>query len=285
MSWASVEDLISDLNLKSDPFEIKSIRSEIKEKLTRVHPDTTSGTYESKQSKDLTYKFTEALNFLDDQNNNSKELISISQVSAITKAVSEALNKTKTPSLDEARNSFLTEYKSSQSSKLMMPRVGSGVFGSVCAFLFTFSGQLKEHPILGALTKDPKFYESLSAMIVISGIFFVSTWMLEWMENAKIEQLMSWKNKKEIFGKMLSEIKEHSNFDNEDNSFIKFTINDVSRHVRRRVRQNQAEKIAKLYLQELTERGVIKESKVKSIEPTFEISKQLADELIFNHRF
>ena len=33
MSWASVDELISDLNLKSDPDDTQSIRSEIKEKL------------------------------------------------------------------------------------------------------------------------------------------------------------------------------------------------------------------------------------------------------------
>lgn len=286
MSWASVTELISDLHLKSKPDDILSIRSEIKEKLTKVHSDTTNGTYESKESENLTYKLTGALNFLDDQNNKSNQLINIEQFSAITKVFSEALSKKETPSLEEVKNNFLTQYKSSQSAKFSLPRMGSGVFGGVCAFLFTFSGQLKDHPLIGKAASNPEFYNGLVGMFIIAGIFFISTWMLEWIENSKVEQLMSGKMKNKIFGNMLSEILRYSNQDIEKNVPIRFTLTDLSHQIeRKRISQNQSEKIAKLHLQELSERGVIKEAEIQSIDPTYEINSNLAKEVMQKYRF
>src|SRR4051812_9688786 len=104
MQWTSISELVKDLNLESDSSDESSIKSEIRKRLSLIHPDKNNGQFISDGVKEQFYVLTQALDFLEVKEKESQSLIAITQSSALIQAITNALVPTKEERLNQERN-------------------------------------------------------------------------------------------------------------------------------------------------------------------------------------
>ncbi len=314
MKWISIEEMVKELNLDIDLSDKTDIKSEIRKQLSLIHPDKNNGQFSSDSAKERFNKLTLALEYLEEQKSESQSLILRNQFLAIIHAINDAFSPFKEEALGRARAECHNAYKLARKKKYILPRLSSGIFAACCGFIITFAEQLKTHPFLTYSRLErcsaaefylresvkPESYETLQKaseicadarmksilpillfLFFLSSLFFLLTWVSERVDNARSEWLLSEEGLRTILRQVL--LKKCDDQEIEDK--IKFTKRDLESEIIRyytfktKVRSSLAEKTAKLYIEELSNRDIIKRVKSTSLDAIYTVKKAILNDL------
>jgi len=285
MDWENTEQIINHFDLDASFDDSEKIKKELRKKISQSHPDTNNQETQSHEQKKYWQELLEAKEFMDKENNH--QLISISQLPSLIKA----LTASELIPIDSRINNIKQEAHETLHRKNSLPRIGSGVFAAITGFLFTFSGSLSEHPVLGGLFSSYTSQIVLLALIFYSGVFFVFTWSKE----RKQEETITWLTSNAGVKKIISNVLREKNKE-ENSSALILSAQDLVNEMHNRKQYNEhdpiryilgssqlplqiAEKIASIQIDTLIERGVMAELPVNGFDKKYEISALAAKEL------
>lgn len=293
MTWTSIEQIVKDLGLDSRPDDYDGLKRELRTKLAELHPDKNGGAFSSSEDEGRYNRVSSAYEFVNLACHESTALIPVTQLPAIIKAVRDAQLAPTQLQVGQLRAECREESRLDTHNRYALPRIGSGVFAAVCASLFTFSGSLAEHPVLGILAKKMTFQLSLLGLAAYTGMFFLLTWVRERKEDALADYLMSEKARREIFDQVLHNTHAVSKGATPRQFSIRNVMDVIEerwggrRHYHsspiflsvffgnRGVKPSLIEKIAQIHLLELEKRGAIHRIETPSMDSIYEFDKQL----------
>lgn len=292
MNWESTEQIITYFDLKLNDNNLSSVRKAIIKSMAGIHPDRNNKSFMSDKDEKRWHELSSAKRFLDEQISH-QALIPISELPAIIKSLQEItlnpLEQRVATLKQEARNEF--------KSQSYIPRIGSGVFAAICGFLFTFSSTVKDHPLLGELLSNRGTQIFLLVAMFYSGIFFLMLWYRERRLESKVEWLTSEEGIRATFSVLI----QWDRFAEQENP-QRFTLRKLTdvvsgRHIARfetpirrsmegfplffssRIHGSIAEKVAKIQIDTLKERGILVELPQRGFEKIYELKKDAMSEL------
>jgi hypothetical protein len=286
MNWLNVEQIVAYFEIDSSPDDIQAIKKALKKRMSKLHPDNNSQRPQTEDQKDDWQELVSAKEFMDNKSDN--QLISLSQLPALIKS----LNAAALTPIDTRITNLKNDAHQSFHRSNALPRIGSGVFAAITGFLFTFSGAIKDHPLLGEWLSTSTSQMVLLGLMFYSGVFFIYTWIREKRQEEKVAWLTSNEGIKRTLAQVL---KRERNDDQSNNNRItptnlisEITGREFSRHTesvaiilsRARLPLSIAEKIALIQIDSLLERGVLVELPAKGFEKTYEVTRQAIDELL-----
>jgi len=296
MNWTATEDIVRDLKLEASPRDYDALKRELRTRLATLHPDKNGGVFPDKGIEEMYNSVSSAYEFVTHASDDSRALIPVSQLPAIIKAVREAQVAPAQLQISALRAEFRIESRMGTHDRYIFPKIGSGVFAAVCAFLFTFSGSLAGHPILGPLSKNSEMQYGLLAAASLAGIFFVLTWVRERKQEAKEEWLISEQGRRKIFNELLNQASDPMDSERDG----RFTGREVVTLIQRESYESfsmpflfltpfrllgmftrpclslaLAEKITEVHLLELEKRGAISRVEGPSIDTVYQIDERI----------
>ncbi len=293
MAWTSIEQIAADLDLSSKPDDYDGLKNELRVKLAELHPDKDGGAFSSPEEEARYNEVSSAYEFVKLACRESTALVPVTQLPAIIKAVRDAQVEPIELQVGRLRAEYREERRLDAHSRYALPRIGSGVFAAICTSLFTFSGALAEHPVLGAIAQNMAFQISLLVLAASAGMFFLLTRVRERRETALADYLMSEGARSQIFDAVRHNMR-HRLKGATHRQFSVQNVVDViqerwgrSRYhsplrvflspflASRRIKLSTAEKIAQIHLLELEKRGAIRRIETPSIDSLYEFDKQL----------
>jgi hypothetical protein len=189
--WASIADLAREFGLEEYETDVPALRESLKKVMSDLHPDKNGGSFDSGRDKALFIRTKAALDYLELQSKSGLALVSLSQLPAIVLAVSQAL--TARPAMDSQtiESNYMADAKARISSRLILPKIGSGVFAAITGFLVAFPDKFEKHLILGPILAERTTQEALLLSMFLGGALFVLAWVRERQAEAQAEYLLS----------------------------------------------------------------------------------------------
>jgi len=292
MKWKTPEEVVRELQLDSAPQDTEALKREIRLRLASIHPDKNGGEFSDPEDEEMYNKVAAAYEFVSQISSDSQALVPITQLPAIIRAVRDAQLAPTQTQISTLRTECRTESRAISHDRYILPKVGSGTFAAICAFLFTFSGSLAEHPLIGPIAESSVAQISLLFAALFAGMFFVMTWIRERRDESRIEWLMSEGGRRAIFDEVFREAR-HSmssipsgrftirnvvNVLMQESGFRAYSTSAFMATVlpfRGRISISVAEKIAAVHILELENRGAIHKVEGASIEAIYEIDRQI----------
>lgn len=155
MEFSNIEQIKQEFGLTtSDPKELKK---QLRKIMAELHPDTNDGAFDS-AAQELFLKADAAIDFLDAQLEPGTAIIPISDLTALTKAVTElARTESRTSSRlikeESSRALLTTEMRRIEKrvhTKYMAPKLTASVVAGIMSIVWVFPQLIQEHPILSA---------------------------------------------------------------------------------------------------------------------------------------
>ncbi len=184
MNWISPEAVAKQFELQGDDPAL--FLQQLMSKRAELHPDKNGGDFEDDNQRKAYFETDSAISYLEENIQSAGSVIPVSQVTTIVESVVKNLR----PSSQETKAQIKTEHKVSANRKYMVPKVGSGVFAGISAFLFSQATSFADHPFLSFFGGTIGL-GVLAALFVSSSAFFVLSWIREQQEESSIDYLMS----------------------------------------------------------------------------------------------
>jgi hypothetical protein len=141
MSWITPTEVVSEFNLRPEGDSPDDILRCVRKELAAIHPDRSNNVFSSPEVEQRWHKLTKAKEYLESVAHGEMAMISISQLPALLRSMREAAAEP----LEERSSRFLNESRASIKQATFFPKLTSGIFAAVCAFLFTASNSLKDN--------------------------------------------------------------------------------------------------------------------------------------------
>lgn len=296
MNWTSAEQVVRELNLSANPRDYDAIKRELRVGLASIHPDKNGGTFSNTADETRYNAISSAYEYIGRSADDSTALIPVTQLPAIIKAVRDAQVAPRQAQISTLRTECRSESRVATHDRYLLPKVGSGTFAAVCGALFTFSGSLVDHPILGAMAKTAGFQYGLLTASAYAGLFFLLTWSRERREEARVEWLMSDEGRRHIFDNLLRKTRDPMRVSKSGHFTAREVVDVIMEDSgyrmgspavlvaavllsRGRITTSVAEKIADVHLLELEQRGAIRKLEDPSIDVVYEFDAQVRHSL------
>lgn len=280
--YTNLEQLVASLHLKASPDDRDGVRREIVLEMSALHPDKNGGVFSDAASEDRFAALNHGLASVD--SGVGLQLVPVHQILAIVQAVTASMKPSSTESLARDRLIYRESAALDARTRIMIPRVGSGACAAVCAAIFAFSSSLKDNPVLAPLSAVPGFYQLLVMGFLLSGFFFLGTWWIEQHQLSRAEWLASDSGLRAILDHLTEDrsVAEHGSFSMLE---LSDTISRLGSRfifpfpVRSSLGGQTAEKLAKLHVEELEKRGMVKKTGGKLFSVTYAMEPELLEEL------
>lgn len=292
MHWNSTEQIATYFDLLNETDgESQSLKKAISKKLAQIHPDKNGNEFANPETEHLWHELQSAKEFVEkvtatEAQTSEHQLIPISQMTELVRLITQSNSQP----FETRLSSLKIEAREDARAKGMIPRIGSGVFAAVSAFLFTFSSSAKDHPLLGQWLQTSIAQYMLLAATLYSGMFFLMTWSRERRQETLVEFLSSEEGLRKTLANLFSE-----RLHREENP-RRFTLRELTAQLRpsyhrehssvllvllggQSISLSVADKIASLHVERLSKRGVIIELPQKALDRMFEVSRATFDEL------
>lgn len=179
-SWTSPSDIALEFDLADYSDNPEQLRKELRLKVKELHPDTNSdGEFKTPEDEKEFNKITEAMSFLDAYSKGQGALIPVSQVQSVMETFAKSLAAQNKESPAQIRTTIISDVRSRLSHRSFFPKIGSGVFAAITAFLTVLPADYAQHPILGGILSDPIASRLLLQLTFMSSLFFIFTWFFE----------------------------------------------------------------------------------------------------------
>ncbi|MFZ3383428.1 MAG: hypothetical protein WA144_05845 [Candidatus Methanoperedens sp.] len=198
MNWQTLEQMVEDLDLKSNPDDIIQVRAELKTKIKELHPDITGQFKSEKDSKKL-YLLLEALDYCDSERNT---LIPLDSVTEIIGKFSKKLDDVNKESIDVRMNRTNLNHQAYIGQRFQLPKISLGAISAILTYIFLTPDVLMKHPYLGGYYEhyNNLFYWGIAVEIL--AILWFLVWKSETYNKAKTSELFSFDYHREILKKL-----------------------------------------------------------------------------------
>lgn len=289
MNFSSCADIVSALCLEVDPNDMVLLRRTIRDEMAAIHPDKTGGDFPTVETKDRYLSLGSARDWLDSQGAHDSSIIRVSDMPAIVESIVRAQTVPVSTQLNQLRTECHEEQKRSASSRFSTQRIASGTIAAVCTLLFSFGGSLKDHPLLASIGDSTLFQIVVLIILFYALLFFALTWMRERREEGYASWLMSETGRTDSFREFCDEQPKRSSDNKVAISQSAYTHFLAKAQGRDRYLRNPshlfsggvklshavADKIARMHLLELEQRGVLTRSSTQALESVYEVAIDL----------
>lgn len=200
--WNTTDDIARAFDMAPGT-DVGSIRTQLRKCISELHPDRSGGSFRSEADKTKYLEATDAIEQLDAWEQTSQALVPIAHLPAVIAALSDALAPRNAADSLSLHTAAIEDARTRLSRIYAGPKIGSGAFAAVAAFLFGFSDKLSNNPILGPLFSSNAAHLLLLSVAAYSGVFFVMAWIRERQAEARAEYIMSESALDRIFTVML----------------------------------------------------------------------------------
>ncbi|MEH6491313.1 hypothetical protein [Halopseudomonas sp.] len=288
MAWRSTQEIVDRFGLEAAPNDFESLNRELRQRLTDLHPDKTGGHFETEDHKIEYDEVRTARDFVSTLENASQNVVTIEQLPALLNALQIAQASQQHGQDRQLRAEVRDENRRELHSRYTAPRVGSGVFAALTGALFTFSGALADHPVLGNLADNYYIQLGLLALSGYSAVFFGLTWYFEQRAEARVDFLLSEQGMQIVFDDLVQDLMQGS-------GSLRFSRRRVAEIVsrycdgretarglpmllgRQGVKPATIDRIVQLHVSEWESRGAIKQVDVPSVERIYDLNQQVVD--------
>lgn len=288
MAWRSTQEIVDRFGLEAAPNDFESLNRELRQRLTDLHPDKTGGHFETEDHKLEYDDVRTARDFVTTLENSTQNVVAIEQLPALLNALQAAQANQPKGQDRELRAEVRDENRRELHSRYTAPRVGSGVLAAITGALFTFSGSLTDHPILGNLADNYQIQLVLLTLSGYSALFFGLTWYFEQRAEARVDFLLSEHGMQIVFDELVHDL-------TQDNGTLRFSRSRVAEIVskycgvrervsalpmlfgRQGVKPSTIDRIVQLHVSEWESRGAINQVEVPSVERIYDLNQQVAD--------
>jgi hypothetical protein len=287
-TWKSLTDVAAEFGVAAGASDPEILRNKLKKIMSSIHPDKNGGEFKTDKDKTQYLRAKEALEFLDSHAQFGSSLIPISQLPALFGAFSKALASQSPRESAVLQSTYLTDARSRIARRFMLPKISSGVFAAITAFLVTFSDKFGKNPILAPLLNGPNSQMILLSLIFYSGMFFVFAWYRERQAEAAAEYLLSESALREIFSSIYRRTEPTDQPQRVNSRQILEAVDDIGGFRYRRgqlslmifgsVDLPTIEKATAVQTQRLVERKLLSRVDIASIDTWYEINRDISQE-------
>jgi hypothetical protein len=287
--FSSIESICEEFGLQKNLSKGK-LRAELKKRIVSIHSDKTGGDFPNEAVKQLYLRMQEAVEFLDGPtkvNALEKRNPAASALEA-TAVAQEVPSYLRGPSYEES----VQRTTDSAGRRYRNGWISSGAFAAVCCAILSFSKKLSESPLFSPIPGVFWVRVLISVVFVMSGLGFVAMRIKELKLKRKISAILSedgitWTVRKCINRytdepdcaitqrKMMDAVcgcgkKSHKS------KAVMWMLERFATEVPR----DLAEKVVKLQISSLVERGAVRRGGMRGIEPVYVLETSLAKEIV-----
>lgn len=219
----------SSVKMIKDQFGIEEesmdeLRSTLRSMQTEHHPDKNGGSFVDEYSESKYHELDKAISYIDSISKNNSELVTISVVADLTKAVTAMVAaQNEASSKDTLLSSEINRSIESYRSRLKTPRIALTALTVAISAIWVFPNTVKEHPVLSKFIN----FDSMTAniawlyMLIFAVGFWVITWRTEELTKKRQESLKTESVQNRIFTSFISSLNKDT-FTLED--FVEFIM-------------------------------------------------------------
>jgi hypothetical protein len=278
IQFTSVEMIKSQFGI--DEESLDDMRSKLRGIQAEHHPDKNGGSFIDEDSERQYHQLDDAISFIDSLNKNNSDLVTISAVTELTKAVTAMVSaKNEVSGKDTILSTEINRSIAGYSSKLKMPRIALTAVTVATSAIWVFPNAVKEHPVLSKLIN----FESMTTniawiyMLFFAVGFWVITWRREELTKEHQESLKTESVQNRLFNNFVDSVNRDS-FALEE--FVDFIMNRNARHRHpfsivsgssRRIDSPLAHATAEVILERAIKRKALTSSNSGSISTVYQI--------------
>ncbi len=282
-NWNSISHIIRELNLRSEPSDIKAVQNELRAKLAEYHPDYTGGEFLNEEIKGKFHQIKSAIDYT--KSLETKSLVPVECLPEIVRAVAEALqpiSKNETINLQER---FIYNFRKSQKHRSFTPRITCGTLATVSGLLATFPEIVLKHPvtryIISTSNHQTVIETGISALFgllfIVTNFIFLLLWIQEKRQIVVAEYMVSEQGCREIFNYLCQNY-----LVKDSNGKLAFSNHDLIEALEQRKSPTRGliaelkilEEASEVLLSKLKNRGVINDSKILGVEQWYEVAPE-----------
>ena len=188
--FSSVEMIMDQFGIEEESMD--ELRAKLRMMQTDHHPDKNGGSFVDEDSERKYHELDKAISYIDSINKNNTDLVTISAVTDLTKAVTAMVAaQNEVSSKDTLLSSEINRSVESYHSRLKTPRIALTAITVSISAIWMFPNTVKEHPVLSKLIN----FDSMSTnfvwlyMLIIAVVFWVITWRREELTKEQNESL------------------------------------------------------------------------------------------------
>ncbi|KGJ86467.1 hypothetical protein [Colwellia psychrerythraea] len=247
----SIDMIKNEFNISEE--SIDTVRGILRNMQSSLHPDKNGGEFKSVSEESNYHKLDSAINFIDSQKTSNSDLIAMSAVTDLTKAVTNLISsQNQGVNTSIALSTALQRNSDGYKARMKMPKIALTAVTAALSGLWLFPNTVKDHPVLSNYVN---FNDSLTNFIwmylVISSVaFWIYTWRKEESIKENNERLKTETEQNRIFKGFIKKIE-----------FKNFSLEDFVEHIKdknlRKVDITLAHAIAEVILERAIKRKVI----------------------------
>jgi hypothetical protein len=226
MRWTTIEQLVKDLGLSVESQDIDHVKSAIDKELKLAHPDKFGGDFPSAEIRTRFFDLSAAREWLFGLSNTQNVLVPISQLNSLIATLGESQRSETKSEVRDLINSSRDEQRRSSHERYFFPKLGSGILGGLCTFLWSFPTVLKDHELLMTLFGGTMGQAFLADMTLLSTIAFIVIWFQERREELVVENLMTEQGRTSCFKGFLFDLA-----DGRPLNVVVVTLNELTAYV------------------------------------------------------
>lgn len=189
---------------------IDSVRSELRTMLVKLHPDKNGGNFVDENCKKNYHEIDDAITFIDGLSKKNFELVTISAVTDLTKAVTAMVEThSKLSSKETQLSSEIDRSIENYSSRIKTPRIALTAITVVISAIWLFPNTVEDHPVLSKLISFDNIITNAVwlDMLILAAAFWVITWRKEERNKNFQESLKTESVQNRIFNDFINNFK------------------------------------------------------------------------------
>ena len=290
--YDSLESVCEEFGLPKNLTKAK-LRSELKKRAVSIHADKTGGEFPSLAVKQLYLRIQDALAYLD-RPTQSNALVKGDPAANALEIRIAALEASKSYQNQSYEDSALQTAEKA-GSRYRGTWITSGVFAAVFAAVIPFSQKLSQNPLFSWVANALWIRILATCIFALSGLGFVFTEVKELKLERKVSALLSEDGIAWVLRECINKYNEEPECTLTKRKMIgtiskcgsRWHRSKAARWLQERfgngVPHDLAEKIAKLQLSSLIERGILRQDGTRGIEPVFALDAAVAKEIVEDH--
>ncbi|MBP7663030.1 MAG: J domain-containing protein [Shewanella sp.] len=206
-TFSSVKMIMDQFGIEEDSMD--ELRSKLRIMQTPHHPDKNGGSFVDEDSERKYHELDKAISYIDSINKNNTDLVTISAVTDLTKAVTAMVAaQNEASSKDTLLSSEINRSIGRYHSKLKTPRIALTAITVAISAIWMFPNTVKEHPVLSKFIN----FDSMSTnitwlyMLIFAVVFWVITWRREELTKERQESLKTESVQNRLFASFIDSL-------------------------------------------------------------------------------
>jgi hypothetical protein len=186
------EALVKELGLTSAPSDVDAIRTEVRARISELHPD--------RKAEDSTDRLQQLLKLLKKIGNEPMAIQAIGRPAQLAKV--EAAPPVRIQSIEATFTAIKASNQRASSRHFLFPKISLGTLTAALAWLFLSPKTFMDHPFIGRLLKSQYAMSIWSAAVAVLALTWLLVWLLERRKRRYVDRLLSLTYQKSVLDSM-----------------------------------------------------------------------------------